>query len=163
MNARQRWIALALVATVAAALWPGREEDDADVDLAVPRERAPRALAPAPQGASPAQPAAVPERLARMQANLFPVQTWVPPPPPPKPYVPPPPPPPKPPPLPFKFLGRWVEGDQETVFLVQGEQPIPVTVGMVLPGNWRVDEINPTAVVFTYLPLDMQSTLGITP
>jgi hypothetical protein len=103
------------------------------------------------------------ERLARMQANLFPSQTWVPPPPPPKPHVPPPPPPPKPPPLPFKYLGRWVDGGQLTLFLVQGEQPIPIQPGQVLPGNWRVDEITETRVVFTYLPLDMQSILGITP
>jgi hypothetical protein len=98
-----------------------------------------------------------------MQSNLFPSQTWVPPPPPPKPYVPPPPPPPKPPPLPFKYLGRWVEGGQMTLFLVQGEQPIAVQAGQVLPGNWRVDEISDRLVVFTYLPLEMQSTLGITP
>jgi hypothetical protein len=96
-----------------------------------------------------------------MQADLFPRQTWVPPPPP---YTPPPPPPPAPPPLPFKYLGRWVEGGQLTVFLVQGGQPIPVAAaGQVLPGNWRVDEITARSVVFTYLPLDMQSTLGITP
>jgi len=46
---------------------------------------------------------------------------------------------------------------------VQGEQPIAVQAGQVLPGNWRVDEISDRLVVFTYLPLEMQSTLGITP
>ncbi|MDQ1303628.1 MAG: hypothetical protein QG595_1611, partial [Pseudomonadota bacterium] len=52
---------------------------------------------------------------------------------------------------------------QLTVFLVQGEQPVPIKTGQVLPGNWRVDKITEGTVVFTYLPLDMQSTLGITP
>lgn len=166
MNTRQRWLALALIVTLVAAFWPGSEDSDEGVET-VPRENrttrplvsAPTALDGAPQPAAPAGP----ERVARMQANLFPSQTWVPPPPPPKPYVPPPPPPPQPPPLPFKYLGRWVDDGEETLFLVQGEQPIPAAVGEVLPGNWRVDEINAGTVVFTYLPLNMQSTLGFTP
>jgi hypothetical protein len=162
MNTRQRWLALVLIVTVVAAFWPGREDSDEVVETVRRADKqAPSAAKPGttvPQAA-----AATRERLARMQANLFPSQTWVPPPPPPKPYVPPPPPPPKPPPLPFKYLGRWVEDGQQTLFLVQGEQPIPVELGQVLPGNWRVDEITERTVVFTYLPLDMQSILGITP
>lgn len=162
MNTRHRWLALALIVTVAVAFWPGREDSDEVVETARRADQqAPSAAAAAKPGAS--APRAARERLARMQANLFPSQTWVPPPPPPKPYVPPPPPPPKPPPLPFKYLGRWVEDGQQTLFLVQGELPIPVEPGQVLPGNWRVDEITERQVVFTYLPLDMQSILGITP
>jgi len=165
MNTRQRWLALALIVTMVAAFWPGREDSDEVVETVRRADKqAPAATAVAKSGASAPQAApATRERLARMQANLFPSQTWVPPPPPPKPYVPPPPPPPKPPPLPFKYLGRWVEDGQQTLFLVQGEQPIPVELGQVLPGNWRVDEITERTVVFTYLPLDMQSILGITP
>lgn len=163
MNTRHRWLVLALIVTLVAAFWPGRE-DSGEVVETVRRVSKPVAAGvPSPDGKSTQQAAAVHERLARMQANLFPIQTWVPPPPPPKPYVPPPPPPPKPPPLPFKYLGRWVDGGQLTLFLVQGEQPIPIQPGQVLPGSWRVDEITETRVVFTYLPLDMQSILGITP
>ena len=160
MNTRQRWLAAALVASLVATFWPAGEEP---VEVAA-RKRPPRALsAVVPDRiASDAstRPAASAERLPRMQANLFPRQTWVPPP---KPYIPPPPPPPKPPPLPFKYLGRWVDGGRLTVFLVQGEQPVPIEPGQVLPGSWRVDEITARSVVFTYLPLDMQSTLGTTP
>lgn len=166
MNTRQRWIALALIVTLAAVFWPAREDSDEVVEGAVRAERAARLPAPSPAaGNGPTQPLApaAGERLAAMQGNLFPSRTWVPPPPPPRPYVPPPPPPPKPPPLPFKYLGRWVDDGRLTVFLVQGEQPVPVQLGQVLPGNWRVDEITERTVVFTYLPLDMQSTLGITP
>jgi len=123
---------------------------------AQPASRPVATEAPARTGA----PAVSAERLPRMQADLFPRQTWVPPPPP---YTPPPPPPPASPPLPFKYLGRWVDDGRLTVFLVQGDKPIPVEPGQVLPGNWRVDEITVRSVVFTYLPLDMQSTLGITP
>lgn len=162
MNTRQRWLAAALVAALVATFWPAGEEP---VEVAA-RKRPPRALpAVVPDriasdaSTRPAASASA-ERLPRMQANLFPRQTWVPPP---KPYIPPPPPPPKPPPLPFKYLGRWVDGGRLTVFLVQGEQPVPIEPGQVLSGSWRVDEITARSVVFTYLPLDMQSTLGITP
>lgn len=163
MNARHGVLAVALIATLVASFWPTSEDDTVEP---VTRERPPRELpvadaqptAPAPATAQPAPVAA--ERLVSMQADLFPHQTWVPPP---KPYVPPPPPPPKPPPLPYKYLGRWIDDGQLTVFLVQGEQPIPVMPGQVLSGSWRVDEITARSVVFTYLPLDMQSTLGITP
>ncbi len=163
MNTRHRWLALGLIATLVAAFWPGREDSDEVVETARRVSKPVAAVVPPADGKSTQQAAAVRERLARMQANLFPSQTWVPPPPPPKPYVPPPPPPPTPPPLPFKYLGRWVDGGQLTLFLVQGEQPIPIQPGQVLSGSWRVDEITETRVVFTYLPLDMQSILGITP
>jgi len=158
MNTRQRWIALALIATLAAVFWPGSEDSGEGVETV---RRPERQAAPAKPGTPTPQAAPVArERLAKMQANLFPRQTWVPPP---KPYIPPPPPPPKPPPLPFKYMGRWVDGGQLTVFLVQGEQPIPIQAGQVLQGSWRVDEISDRQVVFTYLPLDMQSALGISP
>jgi len=165
MNTRQRWLALALIVTMVAAFWPGREDSDEVVETVrrADKQAPPATAAAKSETTAPQAAPATRERLARMQANLFPSQTWVPPPPPPKPYVPPPPPPPKPPPLPFKYLGRWVEDGQQTLFLVQGEQPIPVELGQVLPGNWRVDEITERTVVFTYLPLDMQSILGITP
>jgi len=65
--------------------------------------------------------------------------------------------------LPFKYLGRWVDGGQQTLLLVQGEQPIPVKLGQVLYGSCRLDEITDRSVVFTYLPLEMQSILGIAP
>lgn len=157
MNTRQRWLALVLILTVAAAFWPLQEP----VDEVVAPNRQARALAGdgVPAGGS-VQAASRQDRITGMQADLFPVQSWVPPPPPPKPHVPPP---PAPPPLPFKYLGRWVEQGQETLFLVQGDLPIPVQSGQVLSGGWRVERITETAVVFTYLPLNMQSILGITP
>lgn len=163
MTARHRWLAAALIATLVAAFWPAREESPDGVEPAE-RKRAPvpSGTAPAASGEAGAQPGAS-TRLAAMQSDLFPRQTWVPPLPPPKPYVAPPPPPPSPPPLPFKYLGRWVDAGRLTLFLVQGEQPIPARAGQVLLGAWRVDTITERQVVFTYLPLDMQSTLGITP
>lgn len=161
MNARHRWLAAALLATLAATLWPQPEDDSV-----VPARKSPRVGQPAPAHPAAAAPAPAPapgERLVAMQGNLFPQQTWQPPPPSPKPYIPPPPPPPQAPPLPFKYLGHWEEGGRKTLLLMQGEQPIPVEPGQTLAGSWRVDTISEHAVVFTYVPLDLQTTLGITP
>jgi len=72
-----------------------------------------------------------------------------------------PPPPPKPPAL---RSNTWDAGRgwSPDVFLMQGEQPIPVKLGRSCraTGGGR---ITARSVVFTYLPLDMQSTLGFTP
>lgn len=164
MNTRQRWLALALLATLVAAFWPGDEHTDDVVEAVRSGNGALTAGGSDTKGivSTPSDPQQG-QRLAKMQADLFPKQTWVPPPPKPKPYVAPPPPPPQPPPLPFRYLGRWVDGGKETLFLVQGEQPVPIQTGQELPGGWRVDEITNRTVVFTYLPLNMQSILGITP
>jgi hypothetical protein len=160
MNTRQRWLTLALLVTVAAAFWPGHEDNDSVVEPIQKRDKsAPDASMVVVQTSkqSTHKPG---ERLANMKVNLFPRQSWVPPP---KPYIAPPPPPPAPPPFPFKYLGRWEEAGKQTLFLAQGDQPIPVQLGQVLFGSWRVDEITERTIVFTYLPLNMQSTLGITP
>ncbi|MFP5410782.1 MAG: hypothetical protein ACLGG6_07385 [Gammaproteobacteria bacterium] len=158
MSPRHRWLALALAVTLAAAFWPAREDT---VEVVERAERPSRPAADAQVAAPAPPPPAAAVRLAEMQGNLFPSQTWVPPPPPPP--KPPPPPPPSPPPLPFKYLGRWVDDGKLTIFLAQGEQPVPIHTGQVLSGTWRVDAITERQVSFTYLPLDMPSTLGITP
>ena len=161
MNTRQRWLALALLATVVAAFWPEREESDQVVEPANRTAQPVRASMPQVAEATASQAAMNKrERISSMQADLFPKQSWVPPP---KPYILPPPPPPQPPPLPFKYLGRWMDGGKRTLFLVENDQPLPVQPGQVLSGSWRVDEITERTIVFTYLPLNMQSTLGITP
>lgn len=159
MNRRQRWLVLALIATVTVAFWPDRKNGGEVVEAARQADKSTHTAAPAAGGDSEKVAPVVRERLASMQANIFPKQTWAPPP---KPYIPPPPPPPQPPPLPFKYLGRWTDAGKQTLFLVQGDLPIPVEPGQVLSGGWRVDEITEKTVVFTYLPLNMQSILGIT-
>jgi hypothetical protein len=161
MNARRKWLALILLATLAAAFWPQGQNPDEAVVEAVTRMPAEHRQAAAPAPRADRRVEAV--RMTAMQANLFPRQSWAPPPPPPRPQVATPPPPPQAPPLPFGYLGRWLDGGKETVFLLQGDRPLPIQVGQIIAGSWRVDEITRGQVLFTYLPLDMQSTLGITP
>lgn len=162
MNARHKWLAVALLVTLVAAFWPEAQSPDEEVVEAVTRSPSePRQDAvPMPQDDKHAAGAV---RMTAMQTDLFPRQSWAPPPPPPRTQVSLPPPPPSPPALPFTYLGRWLDGGRETVFLLQGDRPLPIAVGQIIQGSWRVDEITRGRVVFTYLPLDMQSTMGITP
>ncbi len=168
MNARGIALAAALAATLAAVFWP--QEETRDVATVEPVRRAAPAAAKGqtavsavravPVAAGAGRELAAPRFTPEMAADLFPAQTWAPPPPPPSKL---PPPPPAPPPLPFKYLGRWAEADGEVVFLTHGNGVLRVRGGEVLPGGWRLDEIEKTRVVFTYQPLDMQRTLGIAP
>jgi hypothetical protein len=89
---------------------------------------------------------------------------WEPPP-------PPPPPPrsaaaiaaeaPKPPPLPFRAIGRLIDGDTVIVFLQSGNTTVPARRGEVIERNYRVEAIDDKQVTFTYLPLNLPQQLAI--
>lgn len=165
MKLRHVLLGMALLATLVAVFWTSPREPVDSVVEPVKRKHDQRTAKTGnyPPVEEKPELAVDGNRMSSTRINLFPKQTWVPPPPPPKPVVPPPPPPPTPPALPFKYLGRWVDDGQETIFLALGDRPEPIRLGQVLPGSWRVDEITRLRVVFTYLPLNMQTTLGITP
>lgn len=84
---------------------------------------------------------------------------------------PPPPPPPKPapvaeappqaPPLPFRYLGRQVDGEAVSVFVQHGERNLVLTQGTVVAEQYRVERIDDAAVTFRYLPLDQIQTLPL--
>ncbi len=163
---RHAVLGLLLAGVAAAAFWPGADEP-AGVVEPITKHRNPTA-APAP--ASPDQPVAVgkesasrgarPAMATTAQADLFPAQTFRPPPPP---SHPAPPPLPMAPPLPFGFLGAWTEAGRQTVFLAQGDRTLTGQKGDRLAGGWRLDDITPGAVLFTYEPLNQQRTLRIAP
>ncbi len=72
-----------------------------------------------------------------------------------------PPPAPKPPPLPFKYLGKIIDGNKIRVFLADSEQTYIVWLGGRIEDQYRVDAINDEAITLTYLPLDARQTLAI--
>jgi len=74
----------------------------------------------------------------------------------------PPPPPPQAPPLPFTYVGKLVEGDKVTVFLVrQGQdQNYIVRDGDAIDGIYRVETIDERTLILTYMPLNQQQTLA---
>ncbi len=159
MNSRLRNVFLygALAATLAAVWWSQRlPEEDTVVENT---ER----VKPAIRFGQPSSSAAneglkKPVRLTEARLDAFAPRDWTPPPPPPPPkYTPPP----LPPPLPYRYLGKLQEQGRLVVFLDNNTRPIPIKGGEVLDGQWRVDEVTPRMVRFTYIPLAQTATLNI--
>ena len=106
-------------------------------------------------------------KLARAQpptAELFAAKSWYVAPPPPPPTPPPPPPAPvmpSAPPLPFAFMGRMVEAERLTVFLVKGERVYLASEGDVIDDIYKLEKIEPTQLTLLYLPLNAVQTLAV--
>ena len=64
------------------------------------------------------------------------------------------------PPLPFKYLGRMIDGGKLEIFLEQGQEFIAVEPGQRI-GEYRVDKVTEDKIVFTYLPLKTKQTLAL--
>ena len=154
-------VALALIASVVA----GREEP-------APDPQAAPAPAPAANGATPqvSLPDLDLDKLNRsVRSNritdLFASKAVLPPPPPVAMVVaPPPPPPPAPPaapPLPFRYFGKWIDGDRTVVFLWNNGEGQSVAAGDTVEGAYRIEAITDSSIDFVYLPLGSKQTLPI--
>ena len=77
--------------------------------------------------------------------------------------LPPPPPPPAPttPPLPFRYFGKWIDGDRTVVFLWNNSEGHSVAAGDTVEGTYRIESITDSSVDFIYLPLGSRQTLPI--
>jgi Tfp pilus assembly protein PilP len=69
--------------------------------------------------------------------------------------------PPRAPPLPFQFFGRMVENGTTMVFLNRQDDVFAVKAGDTIGSTYRVEEINGSEIVLTYLPLKQRQTLPI--
>ncbi|HEX7251104.1 MAG TPA: hypothetical protein VF262_12035 [Burkholderiales bacterium] len=69
------------------------------------------------------------------------------------------------PPLPFRYVGKLIEDGHLKVFLARGEDSFTVSPagkrGQKLDGEYRIDKVTETKIVFTYLPLKTRQTLDI--
>jgi hypothetical protein len=65
------------------------------------------------------------------------------------------------PPLPFTYLGKVIDDGKLSVFLARGEDSFSVSGKTKIGGEYRVDKVTETAVVFTYLPMNARQTLDI--
>ena len=74
---------------------------------------------------------------------------------------PPPRPPPQAPPLPFKFLGKLIDGNRVTVFLTDGERNWLVQVGDTIDGAYRAETVGDRTMTLTYLALELPQELSI--
>jgi hypothetical protein len=77
--------------------------------------------------------------------------------------LPPPPPPPAPtaPPLPFRYFGKWIDGDKTVVFLWNNSEGHSVAAGDTVEDTYRIESITDSSVDFIYLPLGSKQTLPI--
>jgi hypothetical protein len=86
-------------------------------------------------------------------------------------FAPPAPPAPKPrrgapvwpaaPELPFRYVGKLVDDGALSVFLARGEASYSVKGGESIDGEYRVDKVSETDIVFTYLPLNVKQRLHL--
>ncbi|HEU4644467.1 MAG TPA: hypothetical protein VFS80_02750 [Burkholderiales bacterium] len=74
-----------------------------------------------------------------------------------------PPPAPVAPPLPFRYLGRYVDGGRAAVYLARGDEPVLAVQGETLPGGYRVEEVAPDVVTLIYVPLGTRQRLPVSP
>jgi hypothetical protein len=63
------------------------------------------------------------------------------------------------PPLPFTYMGKWTERDQVVVLLASEGRNYIAHVDEVLDGTYRIDSIEASHLVMTYLPLGLRQTL----
>lgn len=71
------------------------------------------------------------------------------------------PPPPKAPSLPFRYLGRLVDGERISAFVASGTQNLSLKTGDVIDNLYRVERIADDALDFVYLPLDERQSLTL--
>jgi hypothetical protein len=160
---RRLVLGVGLCMTLAASLWVSQgEEAESAPDSAVATRPDP-ARQPSRRDVSVDSTPLLLDRLARRapadpNQDAFAGRSWVAPPPP---VVEAPPAAPSAPPLPFTYIGKMQEGETGplTIYLAQGEQAYSVKKGDVIDKTYRVESMDATHIVLTYLPLAVKQTL----
>ncbi|NBA96732.1 hypothetical protein [Pseudomonas sp. R5(2019)] len=65
------------------------------------------------------------------------------------------------PPLPFQFIGRLDNQQDQQIFLQNGEKLYVVRHGDVIDNTYRIDHISATELSLVYLPLHLTQTLSV--
>jgi hypothetical protein len=65
------------------------------------------------------------------------------------------------PPVPFRYLGKIVDGERTAVFLARNEEHFLAVPGATLAGQYRVEDITSTAITLVYLPLGTRQSVPI--
>lgn len=160
---RKALLVLGLAATVYASFGTDGEEP-AMVQAAVPvasRQQPLVSVAPI------AQPTGEPEADSG-ESDPFAPRNWTPPPPPePVKVVTAAPPvvavtvPEGPPPLPYQFMGRLNEGDDQVVYLGRGDQALVARMGEVLDSTYKVTGISAAQIEFEHMPTKQRQALPL--
>jgi hypothetical protein len=69
--------------------------------------------------------------------------------------------PPSAPALPFTYFGKLIENGKTEVFVMRGDELISIAVGQKIDGEYRVDAITESRIVFTYLPLKAKLSIEL--
>lgn len=96
--------------------------------------------------------------------EIFAARSWAPPAPAPAPIAlakPEPPPVPSAPPLPFRYLGRLVDGENAIVFLERNQQVFSAAAGQRVEDLYQLESVSDSTLQFVYLPLGTRQTLAI--
>lgn len=65
------------------------------------------------------------------------------------------------PPLPFRYLGKIIDGDKTAVFLARGDEHYSVETGQKIDNLYQVENVTDTAVTLTYLPLGTRQVVPV--
>lgn len=65
------------------------------------------------------------------------------------------------PPVPFRYLGKIVDGERTAVFLARNDEHFLAAPGATLAGEYRVEDVTPTAITLVYLPLGTRQSVPI--
>jgi hypothetical protein len=69
--------------------------------------------------------------------------------------------PPIAPALPFTYFGKLIENGKTEVFVMRGDELISIAAGQKIDGEYRVDAITESSIVFTYLPLKAKLSIEL--
>lgn len=148
LNNRKLWLGSLLLLTVLAALWPVPDREPASSrardGIAAGRPHGQATMVSV--AFAPLSAATAPNESAS-SGDLFPQQTWAPPTPPVVQQAL------ATPPLPFKYGGRYTEGNNTMIFLVEANQVHKVRQGDTIKETYRVEKIEQASISLTYLPL----------
>jgi hypothetical protein len=69
--------------------------------------------------------------------------------------------PPSAPPLPFSYSGRLIANGKTETFVTRGDELVSIAPGASIDGEYRVESISESSIVFTYLPLKTRQSLEL--
>lgn len=67
-----------------------------------------------------------------------------------------------PPTLPFKILGKYINGGDEVIFVQHENQNLVLRLGDTFLEKYKLESIDAGSLVFTYLPMNVKQTLSFT-
>lgn len=159
---RKAVLALSLIGTILASIFP---LDEAPV---VPKASVPASANQPLVSVVAMSEAVAPDEETEKEGDPFAPRNWQPPPPPEPPKVVATQPvvpvilaPEGPPRLPFQFMGRLNDGDDQVIYLAHGDQALVARKGDVLEGTYKVLSLGTSQIEFEHMPTGQKQALSV--